>query len=135
MRTECCACSTPRPALSLPTIAMTKPKRSSKRRAAITSSANQGDCSHPAANMPHTCPACNYPGLHESPRARDGGASYEICPSCGFQFGVDDDDRGVTPAQWRERWVKNGMKWSSQGIPRPDGWNPEKQLKALRSPP
>ena len=27
------------------------------------------------------------------------GGSYEICPSCGFQFGVSDDDLGSTYEQ------------------------------------
>jgi len=33
------------------------------------------------------------------------GPSYEICPSCGFQFGVSDDDQGYEYEQWREMWL------------------------------
>jgi rubrerythrin len=40
------------------------------------------------------CPVCGFPDLTEQPRYADGGSSDEICPSCGFQFGYDDDDRG-----------------------------------------
>jgi hypothetical protein len=54
-----------------------------------------------------------------------GGGSYEICPSCGFQFGVDDEDRGETYAGWRERWVAEGMPWRSAN-PRPAGWDPRR---------
>ena len=54
--------------------------------------------------MRHTCPVCGFPKLKETPRTHDGGGSYEICPSCGFQFGVSDDDRGFSYEQWRERW-------------------------------
>lgn len=80
-----------------------------------------------------TCPACGFPGLTEEPRSRTtGGGSYEICPSCGFEFGVTDDDRGFTYEQWRERWIGNGMPWNSVGIePAPAEWNPREQLKRL----
>ncbi len=80
--------------------------------------------------MKHTCPVCGYPKLKEAPRTQDGGGSYEICPSCGFQFGVSDDDRGFTYAQWRAKWQAEGMKWSSERkIPR--GWNPAAQIATV----
>ena len=78
------------------------------------------------------CLVCGFPGLTEPPRAADGGGSYEICPSCGFQFGFDDDDRGITFEEWRRDWIEHGMPWSSRGIPPPTHWNPEAQLKNLR---
>ena len=43
--------------------------------------------------MGYLCPVCGYPELEEVPRTHDGGGSYEICPSCSFQFGVSDDDK------------------------------------------
>ena len=61
--------------------------------------------------MNHKCPVCGYPKLTEAPRTHAGGGSYEICPSCGFQFGVSDDDGGFTYEQWREKWRNAGMKW------------------------
>jgi hypothetical protein len=79
----------------------------------------------------HSCPVCAYPKLQEPPHAPSGGGSYEICPSCGFQFGVDDDDKGTTFEQARERWVAGGMKWSSKGIPAPKAWDGAKQLTKL----
>lgn len=79
--------------------------------------------------MGHFCPICGWPELTEPPRSEDCGGSYEICPSCGFQFGVDDDDRGFTYADWRERWMQAGMKWWSQSRPAPPGWNPSEQLQ------
>lgn len=82
--------------------------------------------------MNHTCPACGYPKLKEEPRSKENGASFEICPSCGFQFGVSDDDEGFTYRQWRERWEKSGMKWSSATKP-PKDWNPAKQVSAISS--
>jgi len=83
--------------------------------------------------MSYVCPACGYPDLEESPRSlRTGGGSYEICPSCGFEFGVTDDDLGFTYAAWRSRWIADGMPWRSTGIesPPPD-WNPEYQLRVF----
>ncbi len=78
----------------------------------------------------HTCPVCGYPKLKEEARTRGGGGSFEICPSCGFQFGVSDDDDGFTYEQWREQWRTEGMKWSSlQAVPH--GWDPRKQLAAF----
>ena len=69
--------------------------------------------------MKHLCPVCGFPSLTEPPRGKSGGGSFEICPSCGFQFGVSDDDRGFTHAQWRAAWKKNGCPWSSQQKPPP----------------
>jgi len=83
-------------------------------------------------NMPYVCPVCGYPNLEELPRGEATGGSYEICPSCGFQFGVTDDDRGVTYEQWRASWIAKGMPWDSTGIePPPPGWDPKRQLERL----
>lgn len=83
--------------------------------------------------MSYLCPACGYPGLQELPRSPcTGGGSYEICPSCGFEFGVTDDDLGYTYDDWRRRWVADGMPWRSQGIePPPPDWDPGRQLLVL----
>ncbi|MFL6529495.1 MAG: hypothetical protein ACJ8HQ_08135 [Chthoniobacterales bacterium] len=78
--------------------------------------------------MKHRCPVCGYPELREKPRTDDGGASFEICPSCGFQFGVTDDDRGYSYNAWREKWRRAGLRWSSEQKP-PRHWNAAAQLK------
>lgn len=80
----------------------------------------------------YTCPVCGYARLLEKPRTHDGGGSFEICPSCGFQFGVSDDDDGFTYEQWRERWRAGGLQWSSHQTPPPD-WDPREQLAALEN--
>ena len=72
--------------------------------------------------MSHTCLVCAWPNLKEPPHSPSGGGSYEICPACGYQYGVDDHDRGITPAQWRRTWVQEGARWSSVGIKAPNGW-------------
>lgn len=77
--------------------------------------------------MKHLCPVCGFPHLTEAPRSQSGGGSFEICPSCGFQFGVSDADRGFTHEQWRATWKKGGLKWSSQQTP-PAGWDAAAQL-------
>jgi hypothetical protein len=82
----------------------------------------------------HTCPVCGYPELEEPPRSPSGGGSYEICPSCGFQFGVDDDDKGITYDEWRVRWKEKGQAWSSRGNVAPRGWNANSQLATLGKP-
>ncbi|WP_206026091.1 hypothetical protein [Roseimicrobium sp. ORNL1] len=83
----------------------------------------------------HVCPVCGYPSLSEPPRSPSGGGSYEICPSCGFQFGVDDDDRGRTYEQARQAWEEAGAPWSSKGIPAPKGWSGKGQLTSQKPGP
>jgi hypothetical protein len=79
----------------------------------------------------HTCPVCAYPKLEEAPRSKSGGGSYEICPCCGFQFGVDDDDKGLSYEEARERWIAKGMIWRSKGQKAPAKWDAAKQLATL----
>lgn len=83
-------------------------------------------------NASHTCPVCAYPKLKEAPRSPSDGGSLEICPACGFQFGVSDDDDGISYDEWREDWLERGMEWSSIGIKKPNEWDPEKALTALK---
>ena len=86
---------------------------------------------------PSMCPVCGYPDLHEPPQTEGCGGSYEICPSCGIQFGYQDDTadgvegRQRIYAEWRQRWIDDGMPWSSVGQPPPPSWNPVEQLKTL----
>jgi hypothetical protein len=83
--------------------------------------------------MSYMCPVCGFPELQEPPRSpRTGGGSYEICPSCGFEFGVTDDDRGFTYDQWRQSWIDRGMPWASAAFrPAPEGWDPGVQLQRV----
>lgn len=74
----------------------------------------------------HSCPVCDYPDLLEPPRSPSGGGSYEICPSCGFQFGVDDDDKGITYTAARATWIAKGSPWTSKGTPQPKDWTMKK---------
>jgi hypothetical protein len=80
----------------------------------------------------NVCLACGFPGLYEPPRsATAGGGSYEICPSCGFQFGVTDEDDGYSYVQWREKWIAEGMEWVSVSRLPPQRWNPVSVLQTF----
>ena len=86
---------------------------------------------------PHVCPVCGYGGLKRAaydlpPSDRLASGSYEICESCGFQFGVTDDDRHKSFAQWRAQWVSRGMRWAGTK-PRPVGWDPHMQLSRVNN--
>ena len=80
--------------------------------------------------MNYVCPVCGYSKLDELPTSPENGGSYEICPSCRFQFGYTDESEGYTFEAWRTRWIAAGMPWSSRQ-PQPEGWNPELQLQAV----
>jgi hypothetical protein len=81
-----------------------------------------------------TCPVCGYPCLDRETYTQSGGASDEICPSCGIQFGYDDEAGGDWKRrrdiylQWRRAWIAAGMPWRGVGIPAPRGWNPAEQV-------
>jgi len=48
----------------------------------------------------YTCPVCFYSELDFNPLKKD----YDICPSCGTEFGLDDFDESYL--ELREKWVK-----------------------------
>jgi len=87
--------------------------------------------------MTYICPVCGYPGLYEEPRTETTGGSDEICPSCGIQFGFDDE-AGGDPArrhevycEWRQSWIASGMPWRSIGIQQPANWDPTAQVRKI----
>lgn len=93
-------------------------------------------------NISTLCPVCGYdlgfePWYLEN---EEEAASHEICPSCGIQFGFDDvfeacgneGSREELQLRWHEEWISAGMKWNSEGIPKPLNWNPIDQLKRVR---
>lgn len=81
--------------------------------------------------MAYQCPVCGYVGLQEAPVSPEGTPSFEICPSCGFEFGVTDGDEGFSYRQWREQWITKGCKWWSEHQEPPPGWDPVLQLASL----
>ena len=77
------------------------------------------------------CCACGYRYLRLPQLSASGGASHEICPSCGFEPGFTDDEQGLSFEQWRAKWVAGGMSWFSAGQARPPHWNPVRDLHGL----
>lgn len=69
------------------------------------------------------CPVCAYK-MDDPPR------DYNICPSCGTEFGVSDLNSSIL--ELREMWIKTGPKWWSVTDPQPMGWNPFAQLACFR---
>lgn len=81
------------------------------------------------------CLVCGYI-LNDYPWDGDS-PSYDICPSCGIQFGYTDmaggdkEKRRELYKTWRERWIAGGMTWSSVGNLPPSNWDPKKQLENI----
>jgi len=121
---------TPRQILLVRTIQMGQPELSLKG-VQPTSIDNQERLVTNLNAMPYTCPVCGYPKLEEPPRSTAGGGSYEICPSCGFEFGVTDDDRGHSDESWRHKWIRAGMPWDWGRSKPPNDWDPVRQLKNI----
>jgi hypothetical protein len=86
-------------------------------------------------NRDLTCPVCGFPDLHDP--AWDGDEpSFEICLSCGTQFGYEDGTRDLESReerqlQLRARWVAAGYPWASIALPAPAGWDGRRQLAAM----
>lgn len=79
--------------------------------------------------MDTVCPVCRYPNLYEPPYDQWGYGSYEICPCCGFEFGLDEGlAREEAFIAWREQWARAGYPWFSSVRTAPEGWNPLDQL-------
>src|SRR5206468_2220706 len=88
-------------------------------------------------NMPFTCPVCGFSALVQPARTHEGGGSQEICPSCGIQFGYDDEAGGDLSArqmiygEWRRRWIAGGMRWDNGRTTPPADWDPKEQLRRI----
>ncbi len=74
------------------------------------------------------CPVCGFPDLDELPYDSQGCASFNICPSCGVEFGYDNS--GASFEELRRRWIDGGMLWFSQANKPPRNWDPVQQLKS-----
>ena len=55
--------------------------------------------------------------------------NFNICPSCGTEFGLNDVNASV--ADLRQAWIEEGAKWWSQSDPIPQHWNPFVQLSRV----
>lgn len=78
-------------------------------------------------NRENTCLVCGFAGLSEPPYDEHGCASFEVCPSCGTEFGYDDAT--VRVEQLRQAWLDRGAGWWSSSQPAPAGWSGVRQLE------
>lgn len=69
--------------------------------------------------MTYICPVCGY-DMEDAPE------DYNICPSCGTEFGVNDVNSSV--AELRAAWLSAGAPWWSTTDQPPASWNPYLQL-------
>jgi hypothetical protein len=67
----------------------------------------------------YTCPVCGY-------LLNDPAEDYNICPSCGTEFGLTDSGR--TFKQLRDEWIQSGAHWHSRVTKIPKDWNPYVQM-------
>ena len=79
------------------------------------------------------CPVCGYPDFVAF--GANGGSTYNVCPCCGCESGVDYntlvDDERLT--YLRKLWVVDEKSaWRSGIKPCPHGWNAAKQLRVAR---
>jgi hypothetical protein len=76
------------------------------------------------------CPVCGYPKYSEL--TPDGATTYDICPCCSFESGVDciGWDREERNRTLRQRWLAGGALWWSPARPPEPGWNAADQLRA-----
>ena len=75
-----------------------------------------------------TCPVCGFPDLGRGP-TESWTPTYEICPSCGFEFGYSDAIEKETYENYREKWIAAGCKWRFRRPP--DGWDPVRPLRNI----
>jgi hypothetical protein len=70
----------------------------------------------------YTCPVCGF-GMEDPP------CDYNICPSCGTEFGHHDVNASVESL--RAEWLRRGALWWSAVDVCPDNWDPYGQVSAL----
>ncbi|MGH9585295.1 MAG: hypothetical protein ACRD4O_20455 [Bryobacteraceae bacterium] len=76
--------------------------------------------------MMNPCPVCGYP-LGFLP------TDFNICPSCGTEFGYSDSGR--SHKELRANWLASGAKWWDTSTAPPPNWNPYLQIDNLISQP
>ena len=72
----------------------------------------------------YQCPVCGY-GMEDEP------CNFNICPSCGTEFGYHDAN--VPVRTLRASWLRNGAQWWSTTDSEPAGWDPYAQVSNLLS--
>jgi hypothetical protein len=70
----------------------------------------------------YPCPVCGFPNLPDPPV----DMSYEICPSCGTEFGYTDFRRSHD--ELMSAWLRTGPRWFATWVAAPAEWNGRRQL-------
>jgi hypothetical protein len=65
------------------------------------------------------CTVCGYK-MEEGPR------DYNICPSCGTEFGIHDVNSSIENLQ--DLWLKSGPRWHSSVVAQSVKWDPFEQF-------
>lgn len=68
------------------------------------------------------CPVCGF-------QMEDSPSDFNICPSCGTEFGLHDANSTVE--ELRVNWIRTGPRWWSTTDPEPVGWDPGGQIGRL----
>jgi hypothetical protein len=55
--------------------------------------------------------------------------SFEICPSCGVEYGYEDSTLAAV-SRYRKEWLKNGGGWSDASVPK-DGLTSQERLRNI----
>ncbi len=77
-----------------------------------------------------TCRVCGYVFSDFQPWGSDGNtASFAHCPCCFTEFGFDDT-RIEMIKEKRQQWINKGHVWYEPNK-KPDGWDPQEQLKNI----
>jgi hypothetical protein len=84
------------------------------------------------------CPVCGFAGLEKGPTTtmattmgESVAPSFETCPSCGFEFGFHDGEKGISYEAYRKDWIDGGCKWWDRTAAQPPNWDPITQLRVL----
>jgi hypothetical protein len=96
-----------------------------------------------------TCPVCGFFGLKTPPYEKLGNppwnnhgkppycqkygkASYDICPCCSFEFGLEDEapdsTKSVSFEKYLQQWIAEGCVWFQLEF-KPHDWNLRTQLQ------
>lgn len=78
----------------------------------------------------YKCAVCGFDELEWPQYLENGEPNFTICDCCGFQSGYDDLDQGLTFAEFRERWIKQGAIWMNPNK-KPTNWDLRLQLKNI----
>jgi hypothetical protein len=74
--------------------------------------------------LKYPCPVCGF-------MLKYPADDFNICPSCGVEFGADTVE--YTIEELRQAWISRGMQWTSSVIPQAEHYNPVEQLQSLEA--